>query len=460
MDLNSTMLSSLLKHSTKHTHKVTTLLSQLIEVTRFTTPNKKLIIDEFERLVLTSQPSKIYLHVNLVHPVLRLLVEDIERIARTGDSGKHYVRILRRLLEMAVEVMNCGVDAKKLARIVAEAREQVEEKLEEDAKVHTVKNVNELRTLVEDAYKRTGNIENVRVCKVPYGSSKDNHVLDGLVIDRVAEGRKKEGVDLRCVVYNCALDVPLTETKGVVQFKNAEELLCFNDREETEIRRFVMENEVDVVFCHGQVGSLYKEMFDEKGVVVFKVQSKYDLMRVLKMTGAKQINSLNFDSTKTGTVTKMALWGDEKKFTLISCPDTPEDTSNKHKRMATVVVGDCLMANCDEVERDVEFILKSINGLFYDLKGAESTVRKVIDKIYEFKSDQSLVVLSKIKEVFDSKNTEMVLVDAYKKSFVAAFQLVELLLLTDDFFMTQDESLKVRPQENKNWDEQENDICC
>jgi chaperonin GroEL (HSP60 family) len=130
MNLQSTNFSGLLKQSTKHTLKVNALLQRLIDVTKFADGHSKLIIDRFERIHLSELPTKIFSDINMTHPIVKLLVEDVARIGKTGDDASYYVKLVGGLLNIAVDFIDAGVDAKKLARMLSELKNELQECLQ------------------------------------------------------------------------------------------------------------------------------------------------------------------------------------------------------------------------------------------------------------------------------------------------------------------------------------------
>lgn len=456
MNIQNTNFSGLLKQSTKHTLKVSSLLQKLVDVTKFTHGTSKLIIDRYDKIAISTLATKIFSELNMTHPIVKLLVDDVARIGKTGENGCYYIKLISGLLKVAIELLEDGVDAKKLARVMGELKtricdenERVFIALDKHKKKETM---GRARRLVNEALKIAGKKENIRICKISSGDMDESVVVDGLVFNRGADGDVKGITDARCVIYNCGLDVVTTETKGVVQFKTAEEMKRFSGDEENEIIEFVNRNNAGVILFNGQLGQTYKELLDEKGVVMFKIQSKFDIHRIAELTGAKTTNSLIFKEENCGKIS-VEQWEEcGVEYTRMSGPG----------KMATIIVRDCLVVNCDEMEREINLVLNSIQcnkTTYADLKQVELGVLKSIEKISEFKSDQSLIVLAKIRELFiEKRDTELCVLRGIKKSFKSAFELIELLLITDDYLVTEEDKMDIKEKTNKNWDD--DDVMC
>ena len=72
------------------------------------------------------------------------------------------------------------------------------------------------------------NVDYVRMVKILGGSIYDSQVVRGMVFHRQAEGDVKRVERAKIAIFNCALDIQQTETKGTVLLKSAQQLLSFS----------------------------------------------------------------------------------------------------------------------------------------------------------------------------------------------------------------------------------------
>lgn len=94
---------------------------------------------------------------------------------------------------------------------------------------------------------------------------------------------------MKVAVYGCGLEAAATEAKGTVLLKNAEELLNYNKSEERKMEELVegiAATGVKVVICNGSISEMAMHFLDKFGLMVLKVQSKFDLRRICGALGA------------------------------------------------------------------------------------------------------------------------------------------------------------------------------
>lgn len=83
-------------------------------------------------------------------------------------------------------------------------------------------------------------VEHVRVAKILGGATQDSFVLNGLVVQRHAEGMITKATDSpKIAVYSCPMDCDQADTKGTVLIKNAEDLLNYTKGEEDHAEQII-----------------------------------------------------------------------------------------------------------------------------------------------------------------------------------------------------------------------------
>lgn len=97
------------------------------------------------------------------------------------------------------------------------------------------------------------------------------------------------------VIFNCALDIQQTETKGTVLIKNAGELMNFSKDEEKQMEKYfteIAQTGVKVVVTGSGIGELALHFMNRLGLLVIKILSKFELRRLAKVTGATVMTRL------------------------------------------------------------------------------------------------------------------------------------------------------------------------
>lgn len=92
--------------------------------------------------------------------------------------------------------------------------------------------VTEAITNVMPSSPKNFNPDSIRIVKILGGSIHDSRVVRGMVFGREAEGITKKAIKGKIAVFNCALDVQHTETKGTVLIKSADQMKNFSKGEE------------------------------------------------------------------------------------------------------------------------------------------------------------------------------------------------------------------------------------
>ena len=108
-------------------------------------------------------------------------------------------------------------------------------------------------------------------------------------------GDIKRVMKAKVAIYNCAMDIQHTETKGTVLLKNAGDLLSFSKGEEQELEtqfREIKESGVNVLVTGSGIGDLALHFINRMGLMVIKILSKFELRRLSKVTGATVMTRL------------------------------------------------------------------------------------------------------------------------------------------------------------------------
>lgn len=93
----------------------------------------------------------------------------------------------------------------------------------------------------------------------------------------------------KIAIYMSGIDVALTETKGTVLIKNANDMLNFSKGEESALEASIKQLAdagVKVVVSGSSIGELALHFLNRYNMLVVKVLSKFDLRRLCRVAGA------------------------------------------------------------------------------------------------------------------------------------------------------------------------------
>ena len=136
------------------------------------------------------------------------------------------------------------------------------------------------------------NLDSVRIAKLRGGALNQSKIVKGMVILRDAEGQVKKAENAKVIVFGCGIEASTTEAKGTVLLKNAGELLSYNKSEERkmeEIIEGIASSGAKVIIANGSISEMAMHYMDKFGLMVIKIQSKFDLRRICGALGATAV---------------------------------------------------------------------------------------------------------------------------------------------------------------------------
>jgi len=116
-----------------------------------------------------------------------------------------------------------------------------------------------------------------------------------MVITRDSEGTIKHVSNAKVVIFAGPIDISATETKGVFRFNNADQLLNFSKEEENtidEIVKGIANSGAKVVIAGGAISEMCLHFLERYKLMVVKIQSKFELRRLCRATGATALVKL------------------------------------------------------------------------------------------------------------------------------------------------------------------------
>jgi T-complex protein 1 subunit theta len=133
------------------------------------------------------------------------------------------------------------------------------------------------------------NVDYVRVAKLLGGGVADSYVLRGMIVQKDAEGTVKQVTNAKVAVFSVGIDVPKTEGKGTLLIKTDKELMEYQRGEDAYMEKLIKgiaDAGATVVVSGGTVGDIAMHFLEKYKLMVVKTQSKVELKRLCKATGA------------------------------------------------------------------------------------------------------------------------------------------------------------------------------
>ncbi|CAH2013745.1 unnamed protein product [Acanthoscelides obtectus] len=198
----------------------------------------------------------------------------------------------------------------------------------------------------------TFNVDNVRVCKVLGGGLHNSEVIQGMVFKKQVEGEVTKVEKAKVAVYSCAVDILQTETKGTVLIKTADELMNFSRGEESLLEnqiKAIADTGCKVIVSAAKCGDMALHYLNKYGIMIVKLNSKFDLRRLSKTVGATVLPRLTAPTPQ------------ELGYVDLVCVEELGDTplvafrqEGKESRIATVVIRGATDNYMDDIERAID----------------------------------------------------------------------------------------------------------
>uniref|UniRef100_A0A667XPB8 T-complex protein 1 subunit theta n=1 Tax=Myripristis murdjan TaxID=586833 RepID=A0A667XPB8_9TELE len=224
----------------------------------------KMVINHLEKLFVTNDAATILRELEVQHPAAKMIVMASHMQEQEVGDGTNFVLLFAgALLELAEELLRMGLS-------VSEVITQ-----------HTAFSI----------FPESGNfnVDNVRVCKILGCGLTASSMLHGMVFKKETEGDITSVKDAKIAVFSCPFDCTVTETKGTVLIKNADELMNFSKGEEDMMDahvKAIKEAGANVVVTGGKVADMALHYANKYKLMVVRLNSKWDLRRLCKTVGA------------------------------------------------------------------------------------------------------------------------------------------------------------------------------
>ncbi|XP_016381488.1 T-complex protein 1 subunit theta-like [Sinocyclocheilus rhinocerous] len=247
----------------------------------------KMVINHLEKLFVTNDAATILRELEVQHPAAKMIVMASHMQEQEVGDGTNFVLVFAgALLELAEELLRMGLSVSELIEGYEMACKKALEILP-DCVCSSAKNLHDLdeatamirsavmskqygnedflANLIAQAcvsiFPESGNfnVDNVRVCKILGCGLNSSMMLHGMVFKKETEGDITSVKDAKIAVFSCPFDCMVTETKGTVLIKNAEELMNFSKGEEDLMEaqvKSIADSGANVVVTGGKVADM------------------------------------------------------------------------------------------------------------------------------------------------------------------------------------------------------------
>lgn len=280
----------------------------------------KIVQNHIEKIFLTSDAATMIRELDIKHPAAKMVVMAAhQQEEEAGDGTNGVVILTSAVLAEAEYLLRMGLSVPELCSGLKTGLEFARTSLEE-LTVHSV-DLEKLRDPVAVAYaikacfmsKQYGsedflsklvaeacvstlpkdairfNVDDIRVCKIMGSTLENSRIIPGMVFKRYVDSEIKNVQNAKVAMFNCPLDNLQTETKGTVLLKSAEELKQFTKTEENMLRdavQSVKDSGATVVVCGGKISDIGLDFANEMGLMIVRLNSKWDMRRLAKSIGA------------------------------------------------------------------------------------------------------------------------------------------------------------------------------
>lgn len=487
MDFNRTQLTDLftgLRHEKAKyiniLHKIKTLIALCND--------HKLILNQNEKIMLTSSPRIIFESINFMHPILKILLEFLEKTERQINGDRFFINALTCLIDQISTLLDNGVKSKVISDLLKDISnikyEEISNKKEKEL-VDGIENmkVSEEAFTLSDSVKeiikgvvgddhvsnllvesiqatRSFSVEKIRVFKVGTGSFEDSYAANGMIIDKTPEGNVKCLKNTSVGLFNCPLDICRTELKGTLVFNTHQELLDYSIKETESIKKLVDSLNVNVLIVCGNINEQFMDFVNHRNILVLRTFNKYDLIRICDLVGGTIYNTFGPVKMK-GRVGEIGVFEDGGKF-FTKIVSTSED-NDKCLNVRTIVLKHSVKEVLDETERKINYVLNCLNSKkSYDMQkpmtnfvvSDDDFTSNVISYIKRKSSSSSsdAITGALCKSLANLEDVKMVLSDK-AKVMGYAFSFLATILEIDDYLVARLDKLDVKPRDNPNWDE-------
>ncbi|XP_047577340.1 T-complex protein 1 subunit theta isoform X1 [Lutra lutra] len=283
----------------------------------------KMVINHLEKLFVTNDAATILRELEVQHPAAKMIVMASHMQEQEVGDGTNFVLVFAgALLELAEELLRIGLSVSEVIEGYEIACRKAHEILPDlvCCSAKNLRDVDEVSSLLHTSImsKQYGNevflakliaqacvsifpdsghfnVDNIRVCKILGSGICSSSVLHGMVFKKETEGDVTSVKNAKIAVYSCPFDGMITETKGTVLIKTAEELMNFSKGEENLMDaqvKAIADTGANVIVTGGKVADMALHYANKYNIMLVRLNSKWDLRRLCKTVGATALPRL------------------------------------------------------------------------------------------------------------------------------------------------------------------------
>ncbi|XP_077616336.1 T-complex protein 1 subunit theta isoform X1 [Crocuta crocuta] len=283
----------------------------------------KMVINHLEKLFVTNDAATILRELEVQHPAAKMIVMASHMQEQEVGDGTNFVLVFAgALLELAEELLRIGLSVSEVIEGYEIACRKAHEILPDlvCCSAKNLRDVDEVSSLLRTPVmsKQYGNevflakliaqacvsifpdsghfnVDNIRVCKILGSGIYSSSVLHGMVFKKETEGDVTSVKSAKIAVYSCPFDGMITETKGTVLIKTAEELMNFSRGEENLMDaqvKAIADTGANVIVTGGKVADMALHYANKYNIMLVRLNSKWDLRRLCKTVGATALPRL------------------------------------------------------------------------------------------------------------------------------------------------------------------------
>lgn len=197
-------------------------------------------------------------------------------------------------------------------------------------------------------------VDNVRVEKLVGGGVGDSSVIRGMVVTRNVEGTIKKLKNAKVAVYGGGLDFGKPESKDTFLVTKAEQLEGFQRAQEDQMEKVVKsiaDSGAQIVVVHGKIDELAMHFLERHGIMVVKLNSKFDVLRICKVVNGSPVLRLGGPTPdEIGHIDEVYVEEiGSSKVTIFA-----QTSAESHTRLSTIILRGATDNILDDLERAVD----------------------------------------------------------------------------------------------------------
>ncbi|MES1920191.1 T-complex protein 1 subunit theta, partial [Bonamia ostreae] len=309
--------------STERSLKAVIKLAEMIETSFGPNALNKIVINSHDKISVTSDTAAILENLEINHPVAKMVVGAAKMQEKEiGDGSNLVILFAGELCKIAIDLIKEGVQINDIVEgysmaigmvpsildsIKRAEKKESSKKIIKTAissKIHGFENrfadliADGCLAVSKDDYKNIGfDVDSIRTKQVAAGSLRDSFLSFGIVVNGDFEAIGPNNADFEIkdaavCVFNGSVDAQTTETKGVVLFENAEQMLNFNKDEEKRVENSIIDLKnlnTKLIVTGGKFGDIALHFMSKHKIAGLKISSKFELRRVAKLVRCRAV---------------------------------------------------------------------------------------------------------------------------------------------------------------------------